>query len=84
VYASSPGGRCSPTTSPSNTVYINPRGQHGQRGKERVTWIAIWRRRVAMERGLCLNQLDCAQAIVDRLPLMQKRISVSGDVPVLG
>jgi hypothetical protein len=37
-----------------------------------------------MERELCLNQLDCAQAIVDRLSQMQKRISVSGGRPCPG
>jgi hypothetical protein len=33
--------------------YKNPRRQQGQRGRERARWVAIWRRRVAMECGLC-------------------------------
>ena len=33
--------------------YKKPRRQHGQRGSERVRWVAICRRRVAMDSGLC-------------------------------
>jgi hypothetical protein len=33
--------------------YKNGRRQHGHLGKERARWVAIWRRREAMECGLC-------------------------------
>ena len=33
--------------------YKNPRKQQGHLGRERARWVAIWRRRVAIEDGLC-------------------------------
>ena len=37
-----------------NTLcYKKPRRQQGHLGRERARWVAIWRRRVAIEDGLC-------------------------------
>ena len=33
--------------------YKKPRRQQGHLGRERARWVAIWRRRVAIEDGLC-------------------------------
>ena len=33
--------------------YKKPRMQQGHRGRDRARWVAIWRRRVAIECGLC-------------------------------
>jgi hypothetical protein len=33
--------------------YKNPWRQQGHRGRDRARWVAIWRRRVAIECGLC-------------------------------
>ena len=33
------------------------RRQQGHLGRARARWVAIWRRRVAMERGLCRSVL---------------------------
>src|SRR5271157_94365 len=37
--------------------YKNWRRQQGHLGRERARWVAIWRRRVAMECGLCRSVL---------------------------
>ncbi len=37
--------------------YKKGRRQQGHRGSERARWVAIWRRRVAMECGLCRSVL---------------------------
>jgi hypothetical protein len=35
--------------------YKKPRRQQGHLGRERARWVAIWRRTVAIEYGLCLS-----------------------------
>jgi len=42
--------------------YKKPRQQQGQRGRERARWVASWRRRVAMECGLCRSVLTGSPA----------------------
>jgi hypothetical protein len=37
--------------------YKSWRRQQGHLGRERARWVAIWRRRVAMECGLCRSVL---------------------------
>src|SRR5271165_4367424 len=37
--------------------YKNWRRQQGHLGRERARWVAIWRRRVAMECGVCRSVL---------------------------
>jgi hypothetical protein len=37
--------------------YKNGRRQQGHLGSERARWVAIWRRRVVMECGLCRSTL---------------------------
>jgi hypothetical protein len=37
--------------------YKKSRRQQGHLGRERARWVAIWRRRVAMECGLCRSVL---------------------------
>src|SRR5208283_4540942 len=47
---------CVPKTSLQALVllcYKKPRKQQGHLGRERAKWVAIWRRRVAIEDGLC-------------------------------
>jgi hypothetical protein len=57
-----PGVRCKPFPMLTNRktnrqiillCYKNPRKQQGHLGRERARWVAIWRRRVAIEDGLC-------------------------------
>jgi hypothetical protein len=38
--------------------YKNGRRQQGHPGSERARWVAIWRRRVVMECGLCRSTLE--------------------------